>query len=287
MSYSQPLTVGMIAGWGRFPLIVAKAIRSAGHKVVCCGIEGHANESLIEICDQFEWCGLTKMGKQIRVFKRHHVNHVTMAGKIFKTLLFSKNHLWHNFPDWTCLRFFLPVYRNKDRKDDTLLITATHMFESHGFEFTPAVDFAPELLVKPGILTKRKPTSKQLKDIEFGWTLAKEMGRLDVGQSVAVKGRAVLAVEAVEGTDENIRRAGQLCAGGEFIVVKVAKPNQDMRFDVPTVGKSTIKTMHESGGRVLAIEANRTIILDQSEMIELADKLGISVVAFDPESLAN
>ena len=284
MSAADSLTVGIIAGWGRFPIVVAQAARNAGHKVVCCGIKDHADESLQDICHQFEWCGLTKMGHQIRVFKRHNVNRVTMAGKIFKTLLFSKNHLWHNLPDWTCLKHFLPVYRSKDRKDDTLLGTATNMFESHGFQFTPAVDFAPELLVKPGTLTKRKLNQSQQKDVAFGWQLAKEMGRLDVGQSVVVKGRAVVAVEAVEGTDQCIRRAGELCSGGEFVVVKVAKPEQDMRFDVPTVGISTIETMHESGGRILAIEAHRTIILDQEEMIARANQLGIGVVAFAPES---
>ena len=278
----QPITVGMIAGWGRFPVVVSQAIRDAGHRVVCCGIKGHADESLKSICNEFEWCGLTKMGFQIRVFKRHNVNNVTMAGKIFKTLLFSKNYLWHNLPDWTCLKHFLPVVHLKDRKDDTLLGAATTMFESHGFEFTPAVDFAPNLLVSKGTLTKRKPNQSQHKDIGFGWQLAKEMGRLDIGQSVAVKGKAVLAVEAVEGTDQCIRRAGELCSGGEFVVVKVAKPEQDMRFDVPTVGVSTIETMHESGGRILAIEAHRTIILDQEKMVERANQFGIGIVAVDP-----
>ena len=134
-----------------------------------------------------------------------------------------------------------------------------------GIRFAPPTDYAPELLVKAGQLTRRGPTAWQQKDIEFGWQMAKEMGRLDIGQSVAVKDQAVLAVEAVEGTDECIRRAGALCRAGGFTVVKVAKPQQDMRFDVPTIGLGTLETMHAAGGKVLAVEAGRTIFLDQDD----------------------
>jgi len=139
--------------------------------------------------------------------------------------------------------------------------------------------------VKHGFLTRRKPTEAQWRDIRFGWDLAKEMGRLDVGQSVAVNDLAVIAVEAIEGTDRAIRRAGELCRRGGFTLVKVAKPQQDRRFDVPTIGIQTIKTLQESGGRVLAIESNKTIILDQAEVISLADRLGIVVVAINAEEL--
>ena len=149
----------------------------------------------------------------------------------------------------------------------------------------PATTLAPELLVRDGLLTGRPITSHQWRDIAFGWHLAKEMGRLDIGQSVAVKGRAVLAVEAIEGTDECIRRAGQLCPAGGFTVVKVAKPSQDMRFDVPTVGLGTIQTMRAVGARVLAIESEKTIILNPDEMLALANSAGISVIAVNQDSL--
>jgi DUF1009 family protein len=142
-----------------------------------------------------------------------------------------------------------------------------------------ALDLCPELLVQAGTLTRRRPTAREEADIQFGWDLAREMGRLDVGQSVVVKERAVLAVEAIEGTDQAILRAGKLCPAGGFIVVKVAKPQQDMRFDVPTVGGSTIESMHQAGGRVLAIEAGRTILIDPEQTVALADRLGISIVA--------
>jgi DUF1009 family protein len=133
--------------------------------------------------------------------------------------------------------------------------------------------------VKEGILTRRAPTQAEQKDIEFGWTLAKEMGRLDVGQSVAVKEVATLAVEAIEGTDRCIERAGQFCRAGGWSLVKVAKPQQDMRFDVPTIGVTTIENMHKAGAKVLAIEAGKTILLDESEVIALADRYGLSIVA--------
>lgn len=142
----------------------------------------------------------------------------------------------------------------------------------------PATDFSPELLVSEGTLAGRI-NDKQRKDIEFGWNIAKQMGGLDVGQSVVVKDCAVLSVEAVEGTDECIRRAGTLCKSGGFTVIKVAKPKQDMRFDVPTIGTGTIETIHQAGGKILAIEAGKTIVLDQEQVCQKAKQLGISVVA--------
>ena len=145
--------------------------------------------------------------------------------------------------------------------------------------FASVLDFCPELLVKEGILTRRAPTPSEQKDIEFGWALAKEMGRLDVGQSVAVKERATLAVEAIEGTDRCIERAGQFCRAGGWSLVKVAKPQQDMRFDVPTIGITTIENLHKAGARVLAIEAGKTILLDEPQVLALADRYGLSIVA--------
>ena len=284
---SEKSAVGLLAGWGRFPIIVADQLKRSGHRVICCGIKGHADESLISLCDEFRWFGMARMGSQLRFFKQNGVSQATMAGKIFKTLLLQKNSMFQHFPDWKCIKHFYPVYfaNNKDRKDDTMLRTVTELFGSGGVEFSPATDFAPELLVSEGPLTDRLPGKKQLVDIQFAWKLAKEMGRLDVGQSVAVKGRAVLAVEAVEGTDECIRRAGQLCKSSGFTVVKVAKPQQDMRFDVPTVGVSTLATMHKSGADVLALEADKTIVLDQEQFVKIANRLKIAVIACRDESL--
>src|SRR5262249_22461344 len=166
---------------------------------------------------------------------------------------------------------------------DTLLLAVIREFERDNLIFESALKYCSELLVKHGFLTRRKPTPAQWKDINFGWELAKEMGRLDVGQSVMIKDTAVLAIEAIEGTENGIRRAGELCRKGGFTVVKVAKPSQDMRFDVPTIGMQTIHTMHESGAKVLAVESDKTIILDQEAVLRLAEQYGISLVALNAE----
>ncbi|MFK7817620.1 MAG: LpxI family protein, partial [Planctomycetaceae bacterium] len=187
-------------------------------------------------------------------------------------------------PDWRALHMWFR-YARENRSDDTLLLAVIREFARDNIHFASALDYCPELLVDHGFLTRRKPSPSQWKDIHFGWDMAKAMGQLDVGQTVCVNDSAVIAVEAIEGTDECIKRAGQLCRRGGFTVVKVAKPQQDMRFDVPTIGVETIQTMHETGARVLAIESNMTIMLDQPEVAALADKFGITIVAMNAEEL--
>ena len=283
MSGAGKKAIGLLAGWGKLPVIVAQQLKQSGHPVICCGIRKHADPVLAEICDDFRWACVTRFGGQIRFFRRHGVKHATMAGKIFKTYLFEKFGWLRNFPDLTFWRYYYPHFigKTKNRNDDSLLSEAVTLFDDHGIRFAPATDFAPELLVKNQILTRKKLTDYQMRDIEFGWQLAKEMGRLDVGQTVAVKGRAVIAIEAVEGTDQCIERAGSLCSSGGFTVVKVAKPQQDMRFDVPTIGMGTLQTLKQAGGSLLAVEAGKTIMLDQPEMIDFANRNGITMVALD------
>ena len=233
--------IGIIAGWGNFPVRVAQKLKSDGYQVYCMGIKDHADPRLADICDDYREFGMGRMGAQIRYLKSAGVVHATLAGKFFKTKLFERFSIIRHFPDLTFWRHFYPVFVTKsvDRKDDTLLLTVIQVYAAGGIEFLPATDYAPELLVKQGTLTNRKPTEAQWKDIRFGWTAAKEMGRLDIGQSVIVKDRAILAVEAMEGTDACIARSGELCKSGGMTLVKVAKPDQDMRFDVPTIGEGT------------------------------------------------
>ncbi len=275
--------VGLVAGWGRYPIVVAEALKRAGHRVSCLGIKDHADPNLAGLCDDFDWLGLGKMGKAIRYFNQHDVQLATMAGKVHKVLLFQRGWLFKHMPDWTGAKTFYPHFfsTRKDRRDDTILGAIVDRFAHSGIAIAPATDYVPELLVPAGQLTRRGATAAQQKDIAFGWHLAKEMGRLDVGQSVAVKDRAAIAIEAIEGTDECIRRAGQLCTKGEFTLVKVAKPQQDMRFDVPTIGLWTVQNLQAAGGRVLAIEAGRTIIVDQSEVIEFADQHKLVIVSLE------
>ena len=270
--------VGLLAGWGRFPVLIAEKARSLNIPVVCVGIRDEATPDLIPLVRRFYWSGLGKLGRTIRCFRREGVRQIVMAGKIHKTRLLSPDLLWRLLPDWRAVRFWWRRAR-RDNRDDTLLLSLIDEFAVDGIHFASALDICPELLVRSGLLTRRGPTPRELADIDFGWELAKEMGRLDVGQSVAVLERAVLAVEAIEGTDKAIARAGELCRAGKFVVVKVAKPQQDMRFDVPTIGVSTIESMARAGARVLAIEAGKTIIIDEKETLELAERRGITVVA--------
>jgi UDP-2,3-diacylglucosamine hydrolase len=284
-----PGRIGLVAGWGNYPVVVAQTLRARGYETCCLGVAGHADPALRGLCHDFRWTGIAKLGGAIRYFRRRGVTVAVMAGKLHKTVLFQPWMWFRCLPDLRMIRAAIPHFltRSRDCRDDSLLGMLVREFAADGIRFLPATDFAPELLVEPGQLTRRGPSSWQSKDIHFGWTMAKEMGRLDIGQSVAVMSQAVLAVEAIEGTDACIRRAGTLCRAGGFTVVKVAKPKQDMRFDVPTIGLGTVQAMIDSGGRVLAVEARRTIVLERQAVVELADRQGLVIVALqDPADTA-
>lgn len=281
---SHDRRIGLIAGWGRYPVVVAEALYRAGYEVHCLGLREHADaEALRPWCRTFRWIGVARVGAAFRAFRRLRIRCATMAGKVHKTKLYRPWVWLHYLPDWRTWRMFFGsfVLTRGDRRDDTILGTIATEAARDGIRFAPATDFAPELLVQYERLTRRAPTALECKDVEFGWKLAKEMGRLDVGQSVAVKGRNALAVEALEGTDACIRRAGELCRSGGFTVVKVAKPRQDMRFDVPTIGPGTLETMVAAGARCLAIETGKTILLDREAFVRFADRHGLAIVALE------
>ncbi len=280
--------IGLIAGWGRLPVVVAEAVCRSGRDVVCLGILGHADPKLREICREFRWLGLGQMGAAVKHFRRRGVRELTMAGKVFKTQLFQPWFWFRQRPDWFTIRAFARhfLWRRADCRDDSLLGRVVEVFEKEGLSFQPATDYLPELLVPPGQLSARRPNARQRQDISFGWEIAKQIGRMDIGQAVAVKDGTVLAVEAIEGTDECIRRAGTLCEVGGFTVVKVAKPQQDMRFDVPTVGLRTLETMVAAKAEVLAVEAGKTIFLDAKECLEFADRHRLIIVALSSEDLS-
>ena len=273
--------IGLLAGSGRFPILFAEAARRQGLSVACVGIRHEAPDVLRELCDSFEVVGVSKLGGMIRSFRRQGAGRIVMAGKITKSVMYTPGRVLQLWPDLRMMQFW---YRNLvDKRDDSILLGVIAEFAKDGMTFASALDYCPELLVQQGILTRRRPTAAELKDVEFGWMLAKEMGRLDVGQSVAIKESAAVAVEAIEGTDRCIERAGQLCRAGGWTLVKVAKPQQDMRFDVPTIGLTTIENLHKAGARVLAIEAGKTIVIDQPEVVALADRLGLTIVARHPD----
>ena len=261
--------IGLIAGGGQFPILFARAARKNGVKVVAVALKGEADvllESEVDVCS---WVSLGKLGRMIETFQTAQVSEVAMAGAVAKTKLFSKIR-----PDWKAVRL---LARMLHKKDDALLRAFTEELEEHGIKVRPSTLFLPELLALPGILTRRKPNARERRDIEFGWTMAKEIGKLDVGQCILVRDQSVLAIEAIEGTDETIRRGGSL-GQSEVVVVKVSKPHQDLRFDVPAVGLQTIETMKEVGASVLVVEAGKTLIFDREEMIQAADDARIAIL---------
>lgn len=286
---STPEPIGLIAAWGNYPLRIARSLKERGHRVIGIGLRQHADESLRGLCDEYLEGSMTRFGDATAFLNSHGVKKAVLAGKVHKVNFFDGFNWWTDLPDWKTVRLFFPHFFSgtKDRKDDTLLLVVVEAFREDGIELVPATDYAPDLLVEPGLLTPTGLSESEERDVAFGWILAKEMGKLDVGQSVCIKGQAVLAVEAVEGTDACIERAGGLSKQGAFTVVKVAKPQQDMRFDVPTVGPGTIQSLIQAKARVLAIEAGRTILLDPDEVIRLATEHGISIVARLDQAIAN
>lgn len=283
--HRQP--VGLIAGWGRFPVLVAESLVKAGHPVICVALKGLADRSLEYLCDHVHWYGVGKLGAHMRYFRRSGVTDVTMAGKLFKAeLLFHRSVILSQWPDLQCIRTFAPhfILRRQDTRDDSLLTAVTKAYARANMRIVAATEYAPNLLVGEGVLTRRAPSQAQWKDVGFGWSIAKSMGGMDIGQSITVCDGTVIAVEAVEGTDACIERSGSLCRKGGWTLIKVAKPNQDMRFDVPTIGPQTIRKVAEAGGGAIVIEAEMTIIVDQQETVRLADQLGVKLVAVQQAS---
>ncbi len=262
--------IGLIAGGGQFPILFARAARQNGVEVVAVALKGEADELLQSEVDVCAWVSLGKLGRMIETFQKAQVTEVAMAGAVAKTKLFSKIR-----PDWKAVRL---LARMLHKKDDAILRAFTEELEAHGIQVRPSTLFLPELLAPPGILTRRRPNARERRDIIFGWNLAKEIGKLDIGQCILVRDQAVLAVEAIEGTDETIRRGGGL-GKSEVVVVKVCKPHQDLRFDVPAVGLQTIETMKEVGASVLVVEADRTLMFDREKMIQAANDARIAILS--------
>lgn len=264
--------LGLIAGTGELPKIIATEARSRGYTVIAIALDPLADGNLSSYVDKIKRVNVGKLGEIIDSLKESGVKEAVLSGKVPKSLLYKSKIT----PD---LRAIKLLFSLKDRSDDSILLAIVKEIEKEGITFLDITSFSTSLLTPEGVLTEDGPTGDEWKDIAFGWRIAKEMGRLDIGQTVVVKNQAVMAVEAIEGTDEAIKRGGQL-AGEGAVVVKVSKPNQDMRFDVPVVGLDTIKAMIEVGVRVLAVESRKSMILDREEIIREANKAGIAVVGY-------
>ena len=283
-------TIGLVAGWGSFPVQVAQKIKAMGYPLAVAAIKQHAEPKLAQIADHLKWFGVCRVGGQLQFFQRHRVTKVALAGKLFKDrILYHGLGWWAHSPDLTCIRALYSnfVSHRKETTDDIVLGAIVNLFAKRGIKVLSVEELAPELLAEEGCLTQTKPTAREMRDVEFGWRAAKKLGQLDIGQSVTVRDRTILGVEAVEGTDGLIERTGVVCPRGGFSLIKVAKPQQDMRFDVPTIGHRTVENFARAGGRVIAIEAHKTIVVDRQQTFECANRNGISIVAVSYAAIAD
>ncbi|GBD95297.1 MAG TPA: LpxI family protein [Nitrospirae bacterium] len=270
-------TLGLIAGMGNLPVAVAAEAKKMGYHVVAIALQPPADESLKPVADDFHKIRIGSFGSLLSLLKKLSITEAVMVGKVPKRLLYENKK--DIIPD---LRAMKLLFSLKDRSDDAIMKAVVKELEKKGIRIHKTTTFTKNLLAPEGVLTRRKPSKDELKDIEFGWGIAKKIGRLDIGQTVVVKDMAVMAVEAIEGTDETIKRGGAL-AQKDAVVIKVSKPQQDMRFDVPAVGTDTLHSMKKAGAGVLALEASKCIIVDMDKFIKEADKAGIVVVGVKAE----
>lgn len=262
--------IGLIAGSGQFPLIFSKAASAKGYQVYAVGYVNEADPTLVETVAALEWLHLGQLKRLVRFFRQNGVCEAVMMGAVRKTRMFTDIR-----PDTQAIAL---AARIRHTHDDNLLRAFAAFLEKEGVRIQPSTFLLPELLAPEGSWTRRRPTRSEEKDIALGWRLAKEVGRLDIGQCVVVGGGSVLAVEAIDGTDATILRGGQL-GKGTAVVVKVCKPNQDFRFDVPAIGAETVRNMQAAGARVLVVEAGKAVVFDRGEMVALADRHGIAIAA--------
>lgn len=275
--------LGLIAGEGAFPKLVAQGARAAGRPVAVVALRGSADPSLRVLADRFCWRGVVQLGRWIRALRRAGCREVIMAGRVRKADMFAGPR-WLQYlqyvPDLTSIRVW---YRHvRDRRNDALLGAVADEMQRRGLTLIDSTRYCPEALAAAGLLTTTKPGARVHDDISFGWPIAKEIARLDIGQSLAVKEKEVIAVEAIEGTDGLIERAGNLCPQGGWTLIKVAKPDQDMRFDVPTIGPNTIENLHKARGAALVVEAGKTLVMEREKLIMLAERYRIAVLGSAP-----
>jgi hypothetical protein len=269
--------IGLIAGGGQFPLLFTQKARKHGYQVIGAGFRSETDPQLAELTHRFEWLYLGQLSKLIRYFKSHGVTRALLMGSISKANIFKNIR-----PDFKALAF---IAKTAGTHDDNILSSFADFLEKQGITLVPSTFLLPELISPKGCWTKRKPDRGEKKDIQQGWKLAKAVGRLDIGQCLVISNGTVLAVEAIDGTDDTIERGGRLSRGNGATVVKLSKPHQDLRFDLPASGCTTIETMHRSGVNVLVLEAEKSISFDREKMIALANKYNICITALTEDEI--
>ncbi|MCG6929292.1 MAG: UDP-2,3-diacylglucosamine diphosphatase LpxI [Desulfofustis sp.] len=268
----QERHIGIIAGGGQFPLLFIEAARAAGRKIFVAAHRSETDEAVAAAADDACWVKLGQLGRIIKFFKQHGVRETVFLGTITKTQIFRDV-----MPDLKGLTLWNKI---DVKQDDAILRAVAAALETEGIKVLESTLYLEHLLFPKGVLTRKKPTKAQRADIEFGWRNARAIGRLDIGQCVVVRDCAVMAVEAIEGTDAAILRGGAL-AKEQAVVVKLRKPNQDFRFDLPATGVKTVESIRQVKGSVLAVEAGQSLLFDRNEMVRIAEQAGIVVVGIE------
>ncbi|MFZ4985748.1 MAG: LpxI family protein [Blastocatellia bacterium] len=263
---------GLIAGNGRFPFLVLEGARAAGVEMVVAAIREEADPAIVPLAATIEWVSVGHLGKLISFFKREGIDKVIMAGQVKHVQIFRLSAL----PD---LRMARMLARLKRRNTDALIGAVADELESEGIRLIDSTTYLQPLLARTGVLTRRAPDRNEMADIQYGREVAHELARLDLGQTIVVKNQAVVALEAMEGTDATIRRAAELVRGRPLTVIKVAKPDQDMRFDVPVIGLQTIETFVSCNVTAISLTADKTLIFDREETLAAANRHRIAVIA--------
>ena len=272
--------LGLIAGQGRLPFLVADGAKCAGFKVVCIGLSENAEPQLAEHVDLFFTGAIARPGGWMRKLRKHGVRETIMVGRVAKKRIYTPWRLVKYLPDWRAVRIWYGRLRGMDKRNDTVLCAIADELASGGIILEDSTMHCKEHMATKGVMTQCQPPASVWEDIKFGWEIVKQCGQLDIGQAIAVREREIIAVEAIEGTARMIERAGQLCKKGGWTLLKSAKPNQDMRFDVPCVGPDTIESLKKNGAKCVVVEKDKTIIIDKPKTLALADKLNIAVVGY-------
>jgi hypothetical protein len=265
---------GLIAGNGRFPFLVLEGARSQGIEMAVFALHEEASPELEQVAKRVHWVGLGELSRTIDLLHKESVTKAVMAGQVKHNKIFTSIR-----PDWRLAKLLFSLPR---KNTDSLIGAVARVLESEGITLVDSTAFLKPLVPEPGVLTRRSPDARECADITYGLDVARHIAAMDLGQTVVVRDKACVAIEAMEGTDETIERAARITGSAELTVVKVSKPGQDMRFDVPVIGLPTIEVMKRSHATALAIDARRTLLFDRAQLIEAADSNGIAIEAFEP-----
>ena len=275
--------LGLIAGEGVFPMLVARGARAAGRRVVCAALAGNAAPELQAEVDDFRWVGVLRLGQWIRILRAAGCEQAIMVGRVRKSQMYSRWRYFQYVPDLRTIKIWFTRLR-RDKRDHAVLLAVADELAKEGITLIDSTAYCADQLSTLGVMTRTQPTAAQWADIRFGYDICRTVSKMDIGQAIAVMDKDVIAVEAVEGTNAMIERAGRYCKVGGWTLIKVANTQQDMRMDVPSIGVTTMEKLAEARAGCLVLEPGKTILLEKQKVLDLADELKIAVVGYAGES---